>query len=88
MEKEASSAARGTSHDRSIDWARVAEPQRDGYDTEIVLAYAVAAGYRRREPAPGTPRLLEAAIDQTGAWLGATMEPAPIDHPNIARRKF
>jgi hypothetical protein len=69
----------------SIEWRRVAEPQQDEYDTEVVLDLAARRGYQRQDPA-GEPTFFDGAIAiRNGATFVPGTEPAPLDHPNIAR---
>ena len=68
---------------QQIDWKRVAQPQEDGYDSEIVLRLAREGGYRPFDVS-GLPTCGDGAIalrhDGT-SMVGS--EPAPSDHPNI-----
>lgn len=71
-----------------LDWARLARPQADEYDTEVTLAMAARAGYIR-PGSDGWPTILDGAVairplepDSKGrAWA----EQGPLDHPNLAR---
>lgn len=79
----------------AIDWARMAEPQDDQYDTLWTLALATTGGsplraepYTRR-PSGGLPTIAGGAVavrhlDQQD-MAPPRFEPAPADHPNLAR---
>jgi hypothetical protein len=69
-----------------IDWRRVAEPQPDGYDSEVALGLAVATGYRPREIA-GCATFLGGAVAVREDPVLLDYDDcryADIDHPNIA----
>jgi hypothetical protein len=67
-----------------VQWNRLAEPQDDLYDTEVVLARAAAKGYARREPG-GLPTFLDGtiAIRNDCPDLGKDCVLTAPDHPNL-----
>ena len=68
-----------------IDWARLAVPQADGYDTGVILRLA---GASEREPPDGGPAMFDgrtALAAREGALRIPSCRAAPLDHPNIAR---
>lgn len=76
-----------------VDWSRMAEPQMDGYDTDVTLALATAGGshlrpmpYRRR-PVDGIATFCDGAVAvRTAPQNGLGREhlvPARPDHPNL-----
>jgi|SRR5208337_3604147 len=70
-----------------VNWSRVAEPQSDGYDTRVVMQFAIEAGYRRRHPS-GESTLFDGAVAlrQDPVLLGYDgCQYAPPDHPNLAK---
>lgn len=71
----------------AVDWLRLARPQPDGYDTEIILDLAIRAGWRRRS-AQGAPTLFDGRVAvrnrDSGGLPDPPYEPAPTDHPNLA----
>jgi HEXXH motif-containing protein len=79
---------------QSVDWRRMAEPQEDGYDTDMTLRLAENGGsplrplpYRRRAIdgaatfCEGTVAVREAP--ERGLMTDAIV-PAKVDHPNLA----
>ena len=79
----------------TIDWSRLAEPQADGYDTEIILRLATTSGSPLR-PEPWQRRSVgraPALFDGTvavrnraeGGLPVSLYTPAPPDHPNLLR---
>ncbi len=79
---------------KTVDWARMAEPQKDGYDTDVTLRLAENSvtplrpqPYRRR-PADGEATFCDGAVAVRPAsvrGLGTdALLPAHVDHPNIA----
>lgn len=70
------------------DWARVAAPQADGYDTRIVLQCAEKAG-KSVEASPYTGSLIDGFLsvkplafpNEVSMWCGQ----GPLEHPNIPR---
>lgn len=74
--------------DTQVDWSRLARPQTDEYDTEVTLAFASRAGYRRPS-AEGCLTIFDGEValrplepDSKGRAWG---EQGPLDHPNLAR---
>jgi HEXXH motif-containing protein len=78
-----------------IDWSRMAEPQEDGYDTEVTLALATTtASPLRAEPyvrraVEGCQTICDGQVavrylDQQ-EMAPPQFEPAPADHPNLLR---
>jgi hypothetical protein len=69
----------------SIAWDRLAEPQKDQYDSLIVLEFARRRGYVRSEPG-SHPTFFDGkiAIRNDGPPLGPDCVLADADHPNIA----
>ena len=78
----------------SVDWARMAEPQDDGYDTDVTLRLAENEAtpqrplpYRRRST-NGEATFCDGvvAVRQApeGGLLSDTLLPAKVEHPNIA----
>lgn len=72
---------------RQVDWSKIAEPQEDGYDTEVVLEFAEKAGYRRDLPNPEASVFDGAiAISHDNSLLGYEgCVYAPHDHPNLKK---
>lgn len=79
---------------RSVDWRRMAEPQKDGYDTDMTLRLAEHGGsplrpepYRRR-PIDGAATICDGMVAVRRAPEGGLttdkIVPASADHPNIA----
>jgi HEXXH motif-containing protein len=78
----------------SVDWARMAEPQDDGYDSDITLRLAETevtplrpVHYRRRST-DGEVTFCDGAVavrqaPERGLFTDAIL-PARVDHPNIA----
>lgn len=71
-----------------IEWARVAEPQADQYDTHVTLACAAANGYLRR-PTEGLHTIADGAVairvlDQPDL-APPRFAIAPPDHPNLPK---
>ena len=68
---------------QEIDWKRVAAPQRDQYDSEVVLRLAREGGYKPFDvsdlPTCGDGAI---ALRHDGTLLTGC-DPAPFDHPNI-----
>ncbi len=78
----------------TVDWARMAQPQDDGYDTEVTLQLAENGvtplrplPYRRRPP-DGAATFCDGAVAVRQAPVRGMMTdallPARVDHPNIA----
>jgi HEXXH motif-containing protein len=77
-----------------VDWSRMAEPQADGYDTDLALQLATSAGSRlrplpyRRRPVDGCVTICDGAVAVRVApergLGGEHMVPAKPDHPNLA----
>ena len=69
-----------------LDWARIAEPQDDQYDTQVTLACATAKGYVRREVGDA-PTCFDGTVairpDEDLLFQGCV--PAPPDHPHIPK---
>jgi HEXXH motif-containing protein len=77
-----------------VDWGRMAEPQTDGYDTDVTLQLAEnevtpwrPLPYRRR-PTDGEATFCDGAVairqaPERGLMTDALL-PARVDHPNIA----
>lgn len=78
----------------TVDWSRMAEPQNDGYDTEMTLRLAEngvtplrSLPYRRRST-DGEATFCDGAVavrraSERGMMTDALL-PAKVDHPNIA----
>lgn len=72
----------------AIDWSRMAEPQADQYDAQVVRAL-LAAGSRQQKgrPAAGEPTICEGQIALRYRDIPAMSPPhfswAPLDHPNL-----
>ena len=69
-----------------IDWTRMAEPQTDGYDSEVTLRFAAEAGYRRPPATP--PRFLGGAVSlrpDPDLRFPDDCVPADPSHPNVTR---
>lgn len=76
-----------------IDWARIAEPQRDQYDSRVVLEFAQTRTSPRRRtfytrrPAGDAPTIFDGAVAVRHIYAdpaGPEYSDAPLDHPNIA----
>ena len=78
----------------TVDWARMAEPQDDGYDTDVTLRLAENGvtplrplPYRRRST-DGEATFCDGAVAVRQApvlgLMTDTLLPARVDHPNIA----
>jgi HEXXH motif-containing protein len=72
-----------------IDWGRMAEPQADGYDTDVILRLAEAAGLRHPSAArrSGTGSCLgpvEIGAAPARGLMSDAIVPAAGDHPNLA----
>lgn len=68
-----------------ISWDRMAEPQDDRYDTEVVLELMRRRGYVRRSLG-GTPTFFDgkvAIVHYPVAAFPPSCKPAPADHPNL-----
>lgn len=66
-----------------IDFARLAEPQDDGYDTAIILALAEGA-----PPTSGTAVTMfggRTVVTARPEGMPAPFTPAPLNHPNLVR---
>jgi hypothetical protein len=78
----------------TVDWARMAEPQDDGYDTDVTLRLAENGvtpvrplPYRRRSTVGEVTFCGGAVAIRQAPVLGLMTDallPARIDHPNIA----
>lgn len=78
----------------ALDWARIARPQADGYDTEVIRAFATSTGsLLRAEPwqrrsSEGAPSLFGGRVAvrnrESGGLSAPKYAPAPCDHPNLA----
>jgi HEXXH motif-containing protein len=72
---------------RRVDWSRMAEPQRDGYDTDRIVELV---GDRRR---PDGPRCAGTWFDVAPVYAGRAafsrdfggFDDAPATHPNLSR---
>lgn len=72
--------------DMEIDWTRMAEPQADGYDTDVTIHFAAEAGYRR--PPVEEPCFLDGAVSlrpDPDLQFPDDCKPAAPSHPNVAR---
>lgn len=83
--------------DRSLDWSRLAEPQVDQYDTDVILALANATTSADRPrpyvrtPVGKSPAVFDGQVAIRYVYKGLPeFEPwavkypdAPVDHPNI-----
>ncbi len=69
-----------------MDWWRLAEPQPDGYDTDVALELMSAAGYVRSGRAAGVPTCFggRVAIEHDGPFVPGSNAAAP-SHPNIEK---
>lgn len=74
----------------TIDWARLAVPQDDGYDTAVLLRLAAAADpplrkppFRRRGLAVFGPGGVTVSPGPERGLVSDHILPAPIDHPNL-----
>jgi len=77
-----------------IDWSRLARPQEDGYDTEVILDLATGGGSLlrpepwRRRSAEGAPTLFGGRVAvrnrEQGGLPAPHYAPAAPDHPNLA----
>ena len=81
----------------SIDWGRLAEPQADQYDSDVVLELAsstTSAGrsqFYRRSPVGDSPTVFEGQVAVRYVYrslpefasLSTQFQDAPVDHPNI-----
>src|SRR5205085_732614 len=81
---------------QDIDWRRIAEPQVDQYDTEVVLDFAAARSGLGPQHAvrdgSHEPRFLDGRVGLGHCYRPAhagTVNPrcidAPLDHPHLAR---
>jgi HEXXH motif-containing protein len=79
---------------RSVDWSRMAEPQKDGYDTDMTLRLA-EQGVTPLRPLPYRRRAIDGAVTfcdgmvavRRAPELGLMTDrivPAGLDHPNLA----
>lgn len=79
---------------QTLDWSRMAEPQKDGYDTEMTLQLAEQGctplrplPYRRR-PLDGAVTFCDGRVAVRQApergMMSDRIVPAKLDHPNIA----
>lgn len=79
----------------AVDWTRMAEPQEDGYDTQVVLRFATsraphlhAAPWQRR-PTGTDPTIFDGSVSVRHMAVNLAYDPpiidGPIDHPNIHR---
>jgi hypothetical protein len=77
----------------TVDWARMAEPQDDGYDTDVTLRLAESGvsplrrqPYRRRST-DGEVTFCEGAVAvrqaPDGGMMTDALAPASVNHPNI-----
>jgi HEXXH motif-containing protein len=76
------------------DWSRLARPQADGYDTEIILDLAQSRGSLlrpepwRRRSAAGAPTLFDGRVAvrnrESGGLPSPRYAPAAPDNPNLA----
>ena len=68
-----------------IDWARVAEPQSDGYDTMITQLLAKERyGWEKKWPQSGATWLDRAVLLESSPAPGENRIPASVDHPNLS----
>lgn len=68
-----------------IDWSRLAEPQKDGYDSAVTLRFAAEAGYRRPEVINGAT-FLDGAISLSrdpDLLFPEDCTPADSSHKNV-----
>ncbi len=66
-----------------IDWSRVAEPQSDGYDTEVAKRLGRERyGWTKRWPAAGARTWLEGAIELTVPPWDTEVDEV-LEHPNL-----
>lgn len=70
-----------------FDWSRVAEPQPDQYDTEVVLArLRQMEGFRRPQPLGDTPTIFDGAVavrPLEGPYLKMGFSSAPLEDERI-----
>ncbi len=72
-----------------VDWARVPEPQQDGYDTRLALALATRELNWRQPPPPAPPHAFDGRV-ALRSWrpdipLNPQLTPGRPDHPNLLR---
>jgi HEXXH motif-containing protein len=79
---------------QSVDWSRMAEPQKDGYDTEMTLRLA-EHGITPLRPFPYRRRAIDGAVTFCNGMVAVRrapelglmtdrIKPAELDHPNLA----
>jgi HEXXH motif-containing protein len=76
-----------------IDWARMATPQEDGYDTDVVLRLVANGGWPLRPIAYQRPALdgtltfcdgcVAVRMAPEGGLINPRIVPAALDHPNL-----
>lgn len=70
-----------------FDWSRVAEPQPDQYDTEVVLErLRQMGGFSRRPPLGGTPTIFDGAVEVRpleGPYRRMGFSSAPLEDQRI-----
>jgi HEXXH motif-containing protein len=71
-----------------VDWARVPEPQQDGYDTRLALALAMRE-LDWRQPPPAPPHAFDGRVAlrpwRPDTALNPQLVPGRTDHPNLLR---
>lgn len=80
---------------RAMDWSRLARPQPDGYDTEVIRDLAASTGSPlrpepwRRRSTEGAPTLFDGRVAvrnrESGGLPAPPFMPAPPDHPHLAQ---
>lgn len=79
----------GTMSPDDVAWARVAEPQQDGYDTRVARALAEQEFGWRRPPVPAPPHAFDGRV-ALRSWpsdipLNPELKPGRLEHPNLRR---
>ena len=76
-----------SSHD--VDWTRVSEPQRDGYDTLVALALAKRELHWTALAPPPPPHIFDGRVAlrpwRSGVPLNPLLAPGSLEHANLRR---